>query len=387
MDAEERKAEKLARKAEERQWTKQSKNLLVGHLEISNGIMPGPLGIEPKGAKGALVINIHRLQQELVEDARLQGEEGIANMKKELEARKLLDEIENSYHEKYEAGLRKLRDDLRLAALADANEQTVDTLGEILRCLDQSLAKASPEVKRKTAESLSTKFGVSLAGSVDVQETLAEVETPDKKKHPRDSPDHADESQTKKNKGSENNDVVSDSDDEGADGADAEKTENEIDTSSENMNAEPTAKETVTEHEDEVSSKRINDEPSAKETEVKDDSSSDETKQEPSAEDNKPNPANDSSNKMPDNAIIAAFNATTSTPEVHATTANDSVHGSPKLLAAPTELQQVLAQSTENHAPSTSTTTTTTVTTTSTTTTTKTVTTSTGEVPPTSSLP
>ena len=387
MDAEERKAEKLARKAEERQWTKQSKNLLVGHLEISNGIMPGPLGIEPKGAKGALVINIHRLQQELIEDTRLQGEEGIANMKKELEARKLLDEIENSYHEKYEAGLRKLRDDLRLAALADADEQTVDTLGEILRCLDKSLAKASPEVKRKTAESLSTKFGVSLACSVDVQEILAEVKTPGKKKHPRDSPDNAEEPQAKRNKGSENSDGASDSDDEEADGAEAEKPEN--DGSSEKMNVEPSAKETVTEHEDEneASSERINNKSSAKETEIKDDSSSDKTKQEPSAEDNKPNPANDSSNKMSDNAIIAASNATTSTPEVHATTTNESVHGPPKPLAAPSELQPVLAQSTEKHAPSTSTTTTTTVTTTSTTTTKTTVTTSTGEVSPTPSLP
>jgi hypothetical protein len=384
MDAEERKAEKLARKAEGRQWTKQSQNLNYSHWNMSNGIVPEPLGIEPKGTKGALVVNIHRLQQELVEDARLRGEEGLANMKRELETRKLIDDLDNSYHEKYEAGLRKLRDDLRLAALADADEQIVDTLGETFRYLSGMLASASPEVRQKALESWPAEFGVAL---VDVREMAVEGEPPGKKKHPRDSSDNVDELQAKRNKSSENNDVTSDSDDEQVNGMEVEKTENGKDASPEKMNDDPSAKEKEKEkekqEEENASSEKINDDPSTKKTEIKDDESSNKTKREPSAEDNKPNPANDSSNKFSDNAaIIAASSPAASTPEVHATTANESVHGAPKPLA---ELQQVPAHSIEKHPTSTSTTTTTTTTITATTTK-KSVTTSTVEAS-TSSLP
>jgi hypothetical protein len=180
MNAEARKAEREARKAEDRQWKKQSEKIEAGHSKLSKGVMPEPSGMgEPKGAKGALALTIHRLQQELVEAARLRGEEGVTTMKKELETRKISDDLKGAYHEKYEAGLRRLRDDLRLAALADAEEQTVDTLGETFRVLSRMLANASPEVRRKAVESLPAKFGVALAGSIDVQEMLLEV------KHPR----------------------------------------------------------------------------------------------------------------------------------------------------------------------------------------------------------
>jgi hypothetical protein len=376
MDAEARKAEREARKAEDRQWKKQSEKIEAGHSKISKGIVPEPSGMgEPKGAKGALALTIHRLQQELVEAARLRGEEGITTLKTELEARKLSDDLEKSYHEKYEAGLRKLRDDLRLAALADAEEQTVDTLGETFRCLSRMLASASPEVRRKTVESLPAKFGVALAGSIDVQEMLVEVEPPGNKKHPRDCPDNADESQTKRNKGSANNDVAPNSnfDDAEVNGTEADKPESEDDASSKKMSEVPSTKETGTGGDD--SSDKIDDESPAKETATEDDDdSSDKLKDEKPAEDEKPNPANDRSNKISDNAITAASHSTTGTPVVHATL-TQSIDEALKSRVTPSELQPLLAHQIEKHS-STSTTTTTTVTNITTTTT---VTTSTGE--------
>jgi hypothetical protein len=396
MDAEARKAEREARKAEDRQWKKQSEKIEAGHSKISKGIVPEPSGMgEPKGAKGALALTIHRLQQELVEAARLRGEEGTTTLKTELEARKLSDDLEKSYHEKYEAGLRKLRDDLRLAALADAEEQTVDTLGETFRCLSRMFASASPEVRRKTVESLPAKFGVALAGSIDVQEMLVEVEPPGNKKHPRDCPDNADESQTKRNKGSANNDVApnSNSDDAEVNGTEADKPESEDDASSKKMSEVPSTKETENEDDSSTektndkssnketgtggddSSDKIDDESPAKETATEDDDdSSDKLKDEKPAEDEKPNPANDPSNKISDNAITAASHSTAGTPVVHATL-TQSIDEALKSRVTPSELQPLLAHQIEKHS-STSTTTTTTVTNITTTTT---VTTSTGE--------
>jgi hypothetical protein len=278
MNAEARKAEREARKAEDRQWKKQSEKIEAGHSKLSKGVMPEPSGMgEPKGAKGALALTIHRLQQELVEAARLRGEEGVTTMKKELETRKISDDLKGAYHEKYEAGLRRLRDDLRLAALADAEEQTVDTLGETFRVLSRMLANASPEVRRKAVESLPAKFGVALAGSIDVQEMLVEVETPANKKHPRDSPDSVDESQTKRNKGSEKDDLASNSnsDDAEVDGAEADQPESEDDASSKKMSEVPSTKETEDENEDDASTEKTNDESPAKETGIEGDDSSD----------------------------------------------------------------------------------------------------------------
>jgi hypothetical protein len=359
MNAEARKAEREARKAEDRQWKKQSEEIEAGHSKLSKGIVPEPSGMgEPRGANGALAFTIHRLQQELVEAARLRGEEGITTMKKELEARKISDDLEGAYHEKYEAGLRKLRDDLRLAALAGAEEQTVDTLGETFRVLSRMLANASPEVRRKAVESLPAKYGVELAGSIDVQEML---EVPGNKKHPRDSPDNADESQTKRNKGSEMNGVASNSDDAEVNITEADKPESEDDASSKKIGEVPSTKET--ENEDDASTEKNNDESPANETGTEDSSSSSSSssssgnlKDESPTEDEKPNPANDAPNKISDNAITGASHPAAGTPVVPAASTQSIDEG----------LKPLLAHQIEKH-PSTSTTTTTTVTNTTTT--------------------
>jgi len=182
-----------ARRAEDRQWATNSHKIRDGHWKISAGTAPESLKMtEPKGPKVAQIVDIHQLQQEVIEAASLRGENGLADMKKELQARRLFDDLDGSYYPVYKIKLCKLRDDLKLAALADVDEQSVDTLGKIFQCLQQSLVKSSPEVKRKTAENLSAKFGVSLADHVDV-ETM--FERPKKKIRRQQSPSTSSESQ------------------------------------------------------------------------------------------------------------------------------------------------------------------------------------------------
>ena len=126
--------------------------------------------------------------------------------------KKLSAEIEGGHFEKYEVGLRTLKDDLSMAILAEEDEQTVDTLGGIFKHLAWALASATHEVKQRTVECLSDEFGVRLAASVDIQTMLVEV----------DSPGTAEGSQAKRNKSSEGNDVASDADYEDSDDMEGE---------------------------------------------------------------------------------------------------------------------------------------------------------------------
>jgi hypothetical protein len=196
-----------ARRTDNRQWESNSPKIRDGHLMISVGFAPEPLKMkETRGPKGAQIKAIHQLQQELIDAALQRGAKGIAHLKKEVEGRKVSDDLDRLQYEVYQSKLRKLRDDLRLAALAEADEQTVETLGGMFQFLEGALGKASAEVKRKTVRSLADRFGVALAGHVDV-ETM--FERPEKKKR-RKSPLSADNELPTSGDESPKNDVASD---------------------------------------------------------------------------------------------------------------------------------------------------------------------------------
>jgi len=185
----------------------------AGHSNICDGVRPFKLkGRATGGGDSDVLIDINDLQQGIIDEARWGGVESFARMKRALKASKeLAAELEGSYYDKYEAGLRALKDYLAIAILAEADEQTVETLGGIFQHLCEALASASPEVKQRTVESLPARFGVRLAASVDVQTMLVEVESPEREKHSRDSPDFAKGSEAIRSKGSVRNDVASSS--------------------------------------------------------------------------------------------------------------------------------------------------------------------------------
>jgi hypothetical protein len=193
--------------------------ILAGHSDICDGVRPFKLkGRAIGGGDHDLLTRINVLQQAIVDEARCGGMKSFARMKEALKAsKKLSAELEGSYFEKYEAGLSTLKDYLAVAILAEEDEQTVETLGGIFQHLSQALADASLEVKQRTVESLPAEFGVRLAPSVDIQTMLVEVDPPEKRKRPWDSPGSAENSNAKRNKNTESNDVVSNVNHEGLD--------------------------------------------------------------------------------------------------------------------------------------------------------------------------
>jgi hypothetical protein len=86
-----------ARRADNRQWDSNSGKIRDGHLKISAGIAPDPLKMkEARGSKGIRIEEIHQLQQEIFEAACLRREKGLAELKKEVEARRLVENIDRS---------------------------------------------------------------------------------------------------------------------------------------------------------------------------------------------------------------------------------------------------------------------------------------------------
>jgi hypothetical protein len=217
-----------------RKLTQREQKVRAGHADICDGVRPFRLRGRPiGGGDHDLLTDINDLQQEIVDEAHGGGGESFARMLEALKANKKLSaEIEGGYFEKYEVGLRGLKDDLSMAILAEEDEQTVDTLGGIFQHLANALAGASTEMKQRTVECLPDEFGVRLACSVDIQTMLVEVDSPGKKKCPWDSPGAAEGSQAERNKSSESNDVASnvnheDSDDMEGEGEDRDPANND----------------------------------------------------------------------------------------------------------------------------------------------------------------
>jgi hypothetical protein len=207
-----------------RKLTQREQKVRAGHTDICDGVRPFRLRGRPiGGGDHDLLTDINDLQQEILDEARCGGGESFARMLEALKAdKKLSAELEGAYFEKYEAGLRRLKDDLSIAILAEEDEQDVDTLGGIFRHLARALASASPEVKQRTVECLPDEFGVRLACSVDIETMLVEVDSPGKKKRSWDSPGTAEGSQAKRKESSESNDVASNVNHQGSDDVEGE---------------------------------------------------------------------------------------------------------------------------------------------------------------------
>ncbi|KAM0699854.1 hypothetical protein Q7P36_000065 [Cladosporium allicinum] len=236
----------------------------------------------PIGGDHDLLTDINDLQQEIVDEARCGGGESFARMLEALKANKKLSaEIEGAYFEKYEAGLRKLKDDLSMAILAEENEQDVDTLVEVdsprkkNRSWDSPGTAEGSQAKRKeSSESNDVASNVNHEDSddmegegegedrnaandddepIEITGPLGPISSntptpapapsprasrptvrmlwgltdpadtpPGGEKHPRDSPDVAEGSKAKRNKSSRHNNVASDVNHQGSDDVEGE---------------------------------------------------------------------------------------------------------------------------------------------------------------------
>ena len=97
-----------------RKLTQREQKVRAGHTDICDGVRPFRLKGRPIGGGDRdLLTDINDLQQEIVDEARCGGGESFARMLEALKANKKLSaEIEGGYFEKYEVGLRGLKDDL-----------------------------------------------------------------------------------------------------------------------------------------------------------------------------------------------------------------------------------------------------------------------------------
>jgi hypothetical protein len=165
------------RKTENRQLEKRSSKLAGwslkdGHSSIANGNIPDALGIEPKGKHGALLVRIHQLQMNLIEEALEGNSKTVTNMRNMLVERKLRDELEAKSYESYENGLRSLRDELRRAEFKRARKLMVDTGCDLFGTIYRFLAEESKEVIEESVRKFERDYNIVIM--VDVVKIFAD---------------------------------------------------------------------------------------------------------------------------------------------------------------------------------------------------------------------
>jgi hypothetical protein len=144
-----------------------------GHSMIANGNIPDALGIEPKGKQGALLVKIHKLQMNLIEEAHAGDSKTVTNMRNMLAERKLGDELEAHLYEAYENGLRSLRDELRRAEFNRAKELVVDTGCDLWLALRRFLTEEPKEVIEESVRKFERDYNIVIG--VDVFKIMADT--------------------------------------------------------------------------------------------------------------------------------------------------------------------------------------------------------------------
>ena len=144
-----------------------------GHSRIANGNIPDALGIEPKGRHGALLVRIHKLQMNLIEEAHAGNSKTVTNMRNMLAERKLGDELEAHLHVAYENGLRSLRDELRRAEFKRAEKLLVDTGCDLWLALRRFLTEEPKEVIEDSVRKFERDYNIVIG--VDVFKIMADT--------------------------------------------------------------------------------------------------------------------------------------------------------------------------------------------------------------------
>jgi hypothetical protein len=144
-----------------------------GHSRIANGNIPDALGIEPKGRHGALLVRIHKLQMNLIEEAHAGDSKTVTNMRNMLAERKLGDELEAHLYVAYENGLRSLRDELRRAEFKRAEKLLVDTGCDLLLALRRFLTEEPKEVIEESVRKFERDYNIVIG--VDVFKVMTDT--------------------------------------------------------------------------------------------------------------------------------------------------------------------------------------------------------------------